>query len=242
MATYVFDAYGTLYDVQSVSEATDAAFPGRGPAITQIWRLKQLEYTWLRGHMGQYQDFWQVTRESLDFALQGFGLSPDAATVDRVLDKFLHLLPYPEAKQALAGLKTQGHTLAILSNGSPKMLDDLVRNTGLDSLLDRVISVDAAKTFKPSPKAYALVEAQLGVAPAEVVFISSNNFDVAGAKAFGFTVHWIRRMAADAITADIAADPDLGPTTLFKLLRLQPELLGFPADREVGKLTDLLTT
>lgn len=155
MSTFVFDAYGTLYDVYSVAEATEDAFPGYGETITQVWRLKQLEYTWLRSLMGRHVDFWEVTRESLVYTLDslGLGLDYDPATFDRILDRYLHLSPYPDALAALEALRRQGHSLAILSNGSQEMLDRLVTNTGLRQALDAVISVDSSKMFKPSPSA-----------------------------------------------------------------------------------------
>lgn len=135
----VFDAYGTLYDVQSVAAVTDEAFPGYGELISQIWRMKQLEYTWLRSLMGRYEDFSVITRDSLSFTLKTLGLPFDAAIFERIMDKYVHLDLYPDAKQALAGLK--GRKLAILSNGSTEMLNALVRNTGLETILDATISI-----------------------------------------------------------------------------------------------------
>ena len=145
----VFDAYGTLYDVQSVAAVTDEAFPGYGELISQIWRLKQLEYTWLRSLMGRYEDFSVITRESLVFTLKALGLAFDTAVFERIMEKYVHLDLYPDAKTALAGLKDC--KLAILSNGSTDMLNALVRNTGLDTILDATISIDSTKIFKPSP-------------------------------------------------------------------------------------------
>ena len=191
----VFDAYGTLYDIQSVAEITEQAFPGYGDMITQIWRIKQLEYSWLRSLMRRYQDFSTVTRDSLVYTLRVLGLTHDDAVFARILDKYLHLDLYPDARDALSALK--GNKLAILSNGSPGMLNALVKNSGLDTVLDATISVDAKKVFKPSPEAYALIEQILGVAPREVLFVSSNPWDACGAKAFGLTVAWIERVTPD---------------------------------------------
>ena len=216
----VFDAYGTLYDIQSVASVTERAFPGYGEAITQIWRMKQLEYTWLRSLMQRYADFSVITRESLVYALDALGLRHDAATLGPILEKYLHLDPYPDAKATLAALR--GHKLAILSNGDSAMLDALVANSGLAPLLDATLSVDAAKIFKPSPATYALVEAKLGVAPQEVAFISSNPFDVSGAKAFGFKVAWIERVSATALANDVADPKTIGPLAMFKATRLRP--------------------
>src|SRR5262249_5305060 len=150
---------------------------------------KQLEYSWLRSLMGRYQDFAAVTRDSLAYTLRCLGLEYEEATFARIIDKYLHLDLYPDALDALPALK--GRKLAILSNGSPDMLNALVKNTGLDRVLDAVISVDAKKIFKPNPAAYILIEEQLGIMPREVLFISSNPWDACGAKSFGLNVAWI---------------------------------------------------
>src|ERR1043165_2126453 len=156
----VFDAYGTLYDIQSVAEITEDAFPGYGELITQVWRIKQLEYSSLRSLMRRYQDFAVVTRDSLAYTLRMLGLAYDNDAFERVIEKYLRLDLYPDAAAALAALKPR--TLAILSNGSPDMLNALVRNSGLAPLLDATISVDANKVFKPSPQAYTLIGDVLG--------------------------------------------------------------------------------
>jgi 2-haloacid dehalogenase len=232
----VFDAYGTLYDVQSVAAATDAAFPGHGEYITQVWRLKQLEYTWLRSLMGRYADFRAVTRDSLSYTLTTIGLQPDPALLDRVVDAYDTLSPYPEAAEALDHLAQ--YQLAILSNGSPDMLAALVRNSGLDRYLQAVISVDPKRTYKPDPRAYELVQERLGVPPAEVLFVSSNGFDIAGAKSFGFKVARIERVTSAALHQDLASTP-ITPTAMFRALRTQTEALGFPPDAVVGSLMAL---
>src|ERR1700733_7180611 len=188
----VFDAYGTLYDIQSVAHVTEQAFPGYGEIITQIWRIKQLEYTWLRSLMRRYEDFSAVTRESLAYTLKVLGLKSDAQIFERIMDKYLHLDLYPDAAAALAAMR--GNKLAILSNGSSAMLNALVANSGLDRVLDATISIDSKKIFKPSPDAYSLIESVLGVPPAEVLFVSSNPWDACGAKAFGLNVAWIERV------------------------------------------------
>ncbi len=197
----VFDAYGTLYDIQSVAAVTEEAFPGYGEIITQIWRIKQLEYTWLRSLMRRYQDFSVITRESLAYTLRVLGLEYDDGAFERIMDKYLHLDLYPDATAALAALR--GRKLAILSNGSPGMLNALVANSGLDRVLDATISVDAQKIFKPAPEAYSLIESVLGVPPAEVLFISSNPWDACGAKAFGLNVAWIERVTPEAMRAGL---------------------------------------
>jgi 2-haloacid dehalogenase len=232
----VFDAYGTLYDVQSVAAETEAAFPGHGELITQIWRMKQLEYSWLRSLMGDYRDFWEVTRESLAYTLGSLGLAADAALLARIGQAYNTLAPYPDAAAALAALA--GHRLAILSNGSPDMLDALVRHSGLAAHFEAVISVDAARVFKPDPRSYALVQARLGVAPEAVLFVSSNGFDVAGAKAFGFRVARIERVSPAALRGELAAGP-VGPAGMFRALRMQAETIGAAPDVVVGGLAEL---
>jgi 2-haloacid dehalogenase len=151
----VFDAYGTLYDIQSVAAITEEAFPGYGEIITQVWRIKQLEYTWLRSLMRRYEDFSVITRDSLAYTLRCLGLTNDASVFERIMEKYLHLDLYPDALASLAAMKDRKR--AILSNGSRDMLNSLVANTGLDRILDATISVDAKRIFKPAPEAYTLM-------------------------------------------------------------------------------------
>lgn len=237
---FVFDAYGTLFDVQSVADATEAAFPGHGEMITQIWRMKQLEYSWLRSMMGAYEDFWAVTRQSLAFTLDVLGLEARPALLDEIAETYNRLTPYPEAESALAALS--GYRRAILSNGSPAMLETLVGTSPLAPHIGAVLSVDATGAYKPDPRAYGLVEERLGVKPSEVVFVSSNGFDIAGAKKFGFRVARIARVPAAAVRAEIAAAAGAGvlrPVTFYKALRTQLEGLGFAPDFEVASLSEL---
>ncbi|MFG1351405.1 haloacid dehalogenase type II [Xanthobacter autotrophicus] len=239
---FIFDAYGTLYDVQSVADVTDRAFPGHGEIITQIWRMKQLEYSWLRSLMDDYRDFWTVTREALAYTLGVLGLSPTATLFDDIAEAYNRLAPYPDAVAALGGLS--GVRRAILSNGSPQMLDALVGGSALRDLIETTISVDEKRAFKPDPRAYELVEERLGVKPHEVVFVSSNGFDIAGAKRFGFRVARIVRVPQAALAQDIAADMTrtagaLRPATLYKALRTQEEALGHAPDFVVSSLADL---
>lgn len=233
----VFDAYGTLYDIQSVASITDAAFPGYGEMVSQIWRLKQLEYTWLRSLMNRYEDFSTVTRESLIYTLKVLGLEPDAGVFDRIMDKYLHLDLYPDAMDALARLN--GYKLAILSNGSTDMLNALVRNTSLDQILDATISVDSKRIFKPSPEVYALIESHLGVKLADVLFVSSNPFDACGAKASGLKVAWIERVKADAMALECRRSDLIRPLTMFKAIRTQMDQLGFEPDHRISGLSGL---
>jgi 2-haloacid dehalogenase len=233
----VFDAYGTLYDIQSVATVTEEAFPGYGDIVTQIWRIKQLEYTWLRSLMRRYEDFSVITRESLTYTLRILGLKHDSGVFERVIDKYLHLDLYPDAMAALAALR--GRKLAILSNGSTAMLTTLVRNSGLDRVLDAIISIDAQKIFKPSPDAYTLIESKLGVSPAEVLFVSSNPWDVCGAKAFGLNVAWIERVTPEAMALACVKNELVAPLTMFKAIRMQMDELGLEPDYRIHALSEL---
>jgi 2-haloacid dehalogenase len=233
----VFDAYGTLYDIQSVATVTEQAFPGYGDIITQIWRIKQLEYTWFRSLMQRYEDFSVVTRDSLAYTLRVLGLAPDAAAFDRIMDKYLHLDLYPDALSTLTALK--GRKLAILSNGSSDMLNALVKNSGLGRVLDATISVDQKRIFKPAPDAYTLIESNLGVRPTEVLFVSSNPWDACGAKAFGLNVAWIERVTPQAMADACIKSDAVPPLTMFKALRTQMDELGVRPDHHIHGLSEL---
>ena len=233
----VFDAYGTLYDIQSVAAVTEDAFPGYGEVITQVWRIKQLEYTWLRSLMRRYQDFSVVTQESLAYTLRCLGLSYDAETFDSIMEKYLHLDLYPDALASLTAMKDK--KLAILSNGSPDMLNALVRKSGLDRLLDATISVDAKKIFKPSPQAYELIGEVLGAAPGEALFVSSNPWDVAGAKSFGLNVAWIERVTPEAMALACVENELVTPLIMFKAIRTQMDELGLDPDYRIHSLSEL---
>jgi len=187
----VFDAYGTLYDVHSVARRCDEFWPGRGAALSQAWRAKQLEYTWLRTLMRRYAPFSQVTGESLEFACASLQLALNEEKRETLLREYRLLSAYPDVPAALAAL--QGRK-AILSNGSPDMLDPLVQQSGLN--FDAVLSVDPLKMFKPAPQVYELAVKTLGVRKERVGFVSSNCWDALGAKSFGFRVFWINRGGA----------------------------------------------
>jgi 2-haloacid dehalogenase len=234
----VFDAYGTLYDVQSVADVTEDAFPGYGEIITQIWRIKQLEYTWLGSLMLRYAPFSSVTRESLSYTLRVLGLSYENEIFERLIERYLNLDLYPDALTALSEMKG-GRKLAILSNGSPDVLEPLVRNSGLDRVLDATLSVDEKKIFKPSPQAYSVIEEKLELAPADVMFVSSNPWDACGAKAFGLNVAWIERVTPEAMALGCVENDVLPPLTMFKLLRTQMDELGLAPDYRIRSLSEL---
>ena len=188
----VFDAYGTLFDVFSVADGVRGAVGDEADKVTAMWRQKQLEYTWLRSLMGAHVDFWQVTRDALDFSLEAAGHA-DAATSERLMQLYLSLAAYPEVPGMLARLQAGGVTCAILSNGGPEMLAAAVDSAAIGQHLTAVISVEDAGIFKPAPVVYQLAVDRLGIAPDEICFMSSNAWDVAGAANFGFRVVWINR-------------------------------------------------
>ena len=197
LTTYVFDAYGTLFDVNAAARAAaeepvHAALRDVWPKLAFDWRRKQLEYTWLRAVADRHCDFWQVTEDGLDWAMAAQGLS-DAATRDRLLELYRELAAYPEVPAMLSALKDAGKTTAILSNGSPAMLDSAATSAGIGEQLDAVLSVESVGVFKPSAKVYDLVEAQFGCARDEVLFVSSNGWDAAGAAGYGFQTAWVNR-------------------------------------------------
>lgn len=233
----VFDAYGTLYDIQSVAAVTEQAFPGYGEIVTQIWRIKQLEYTWLRSLMRRYEDFSAVTRESLAYTLRCLGLKYDEQAFAGIMDKYLRLDLYPDALPSLAAIKDR--KLAILSNGSPAMLTALVKNSGLERVLEATISIDATRTFKPSPEAYSLIEATLNIPPNEVLFVSSNPWDACGAKAFGLNVAWIERVTPEAMAQACVKSDLVAPLTMFKAIRTQMDELGLAPDHRIHALSEL---
>jgi 2-haloacid dehalogenase len=188
---FVFDAYGTLFDVHSVVVRAGTDMAGDLEALSQLWRQKQLEFTWLRALMDRYQDFWQITEAALRTALAQLHMETSESQVRQLLDGYLAPAVLPDAIVALDALCD--FPLAILSNGSPYMLEAAVRNNGLESYFSNVISVDQVKTYKPSPRVYELGPQALQLTAEEILFISSNAWDAAGAKAFGYRVCWCNR-------------------------------------------------
>lgn len=194
IAACVFDAYGTLFDVHSAVGHHRARLGDKADAVSMAWRTKQLEYTWLRSIMDRYVDFWQITSDGLDFALEANGVD-DSSLRDDLLNAYLTLDCYPEVPEVLGTLKDAGMQTAILSNGSPMMLEAAVDSAGLGNLLDDVISVDMLGVFKPAMEVYQQVLEHLDVGRAQVSFQSSNAWDAAGASTFGFKVAWCNRFA-----------------------------------------------
>jgi 2-haloacid dehalogenase len=188
----VFDAYGTLFDFASAARACRDVLGDRVDTLTALWRDKQLQYTWLRAAQGRHADFWEVTRDALDFVLDTMGLDrPDLS--ERLMNCYLTLAPFPEVPDVLQTLKRAGMRTAILSNGSPRMLSAAVAGAQLDGLLDAVLSVEEVGVYKPHPKVYQLAVDRLGVPAASISFQSSNAWDAHAASAFGMKVVWCNR-------------------------------------------------
>lgn len=188
---FVFDAYGTLFDVLSVSQLGEELFPGKGDKISQDWRQKQLNYFFIRQLMGRYQPFHQITRDALKYALLLNEITFGEEEVNQLMEAYLKLSPYPEVKEVLDNSKTT--TIAIFSNGSKEMLKPLVENTSFSNKIDFLISADEVKQYKPTPAAYNFALEKLNLKREEVLFMSSNTWDIAGAKSFGFHTAWINR-------------------------------------------------
>lgn len=200
----VFDAYGTLFDVHSVVVRGGDGIAGDLAALSKAWRQKQLEATWLRALMERYVDFWQITDAALRAAVRQLAIEATEAQLQRLMHAYLAPAAFADARAALETLR--GVPLAILSNGSPQMLEAAVQNSGLASCFAELISVDRVKTYKPSPRVYALGPELLHVAAAEILFVSSNVWDAAGAKAFGYQVGWCNRAAAEWDSGEFAPD------------------------------------
>ena len=197
--TCVFDAYGTLFDVNAAAriaanEPNRKIFKEVWPSVSNTWRMKQLQYTWLRSMTDSYIDFWSITQNSLDFALETHKLQNDLELKERLLALYWELQPYSEVSQMLKDLKENGIKTAILSNGSPEMLTGAVKSSDLNELIDEILSVETVKIFKPSPRVYEQVENIIGCSKSNVLFVSSNGWDIAGAAGFGFTTAWVNRL------------------------------------------------
>ena len=208
---FVFDAYGTLYDVHSVAARCESNWPGKGAQLSLLWRSKQLEYTWQRSLMQRYAPFSTVTREALAYSCEVLELELSVAQVEGLMAEYLNLSLYPDVVRTLQALNTRK---AILSNGSPDMLLPLVQNSGLE--LDAVISVDELRIFKPAPQVYALAVEKLHLDHSKIGFVSSNCWDAMGAKSYGFNVYWINRAGAPV------------------------DRLGFKPDRMLASLNEIL--
>jgi 2-haloacid dehalogenase len=211
-----FDAYGTLFDVFSVTALCEQLFPGKGTQLAQIWRFKQLQYSLMRSLMGRHRDFWGLTEDGLVWASKNLQLDLTAEKKKQLMDAYLSLAAFPDVKPGLEALKKQGLKLAILSNGEPKMLEAAAKSAGIRDLLDEIISVEEVKIFKTSNRVYWLATERLQVSNPELGFISANNWDGVAAVSAGLRTFWIQRSAAEV-----------------------PEELGFQVDATVKAITDL---
>lgn len=188
-----FDAYGTLFDVYSVGATLEQMFPGEGQAVAEIWRVAQIDATRLRTLCNRYRDFWAITEDTLDFALAKRGLTASPHQKKQLMDQYAKLSAFPENRGVLERLKDEGRRLAILSNGTPQMLESAVEAAGFEGVFEHVLSVDAVKKFKTAPEAYQLAPDAFGVPVNDIVFVSSNGWDVCGASWFGFRSFWVNR-------------------------------------------------
>jgi len=201
----VFDAYGTLFDVNSVARAAEDELKELWQPLSDLWRSKQLQYTWLRGLAGHHADFWQVTGDALDHAMSSMRLE-NVALRERLMNQYLQIGAYPDVRPALDGLKSIGMRLAILSNGTPHMLAAAVANSGLTGYFDAVLSAEEVGVFKPHPSVYRLAQQRLALRKVDMCFLSSNGWDAWSAKAFGFRVLWCNRLGQTA--ERIPSQPD----------------------------------
>ena len=215
----VFDAYGTLFDVNAAAAQCRDALGGKANELSALWRTRQLEYTWLRSLMQEYVEFWQVTGDGLDYALAVLGIEDDALR-QRLMDIYMRLDAYPEVKDVLTALKVGGLKTAILSNGSPKMLSSAVENAGINEVLDDTFSVDSIGIYKPHPSVYQMAVDGLGVNAERICFMSSNAWDAAAAANFGFRVVWVNRFGQPQ--ERIPGDPE----QVIQTLETLPPLLG----------------
>ena len=211
-----FDAYGTLFDVFSVTALCEQLFPGKGNQLAQIWRSKQLQYSLMRSLMGRHRDFWGLTEDGLMWASKNLQLDLTADKKKQLMDAYLSLAAFPDVKPGLEALKKQGIKLAILSNGEPRMLEAAAKSAGIRDLLDEIISVEEVKIFKVSPRVYNLAPERMKVGNAELGFVSANNWDAVAAASTGLRTFWIQRSTAEV-----------------------PEELGFQVDTTVKAITDL---
>ena len=187
----LFDAYGTLFDVNSAAEKCKSKIGDRWEAFANFWRTTQLEYTWLRSLMKRHKDFWQITEDSLNKSIKVFNI--DVSMKNELLDLYKSLSPYPEVKNVLENLKKKNYKLAILSNGTPSLLNELVSNNNLDNLFEDIFSIEEVKVYKPDSKVYEIPVKKYGVKPSEITFLSANTWDVSGGGNYGYNSVWVNR-------------------------------------------------
>ena len=201
----IFDAYGTLFDVYSIGALAERLFPGKGSALAELWRDKQIQYSQLRTLCSTYKPFWEVTQDALVFSCRKLGLDLDLEAQNMMMGQYAKLQPFPENLAVLRQLKATGMKLAILSNGNPEMLAAVVQNAQMEDLFSHVISVETVKKFKTAPEAYQLGTDLLGMPARDIVFVSSNGWDVCGASWYGYKTFWVNR--ADAPMEELGVTP-----------------------------------
>lgn len=219
----LFDAYGTLFDVYSVGLVAEQLFPGRGQALSQLWRDKQIEYTRLvttSNDGAHYQPFWQLTQAGLRYACKRLQLTLTPEAELQLMNQYRHLSAFPEIRDVLQALQARGIVTGILSNGDPEMLGIAVRSAGLEGLLDHVISVDAVRKYKTHPEAYALGEQATGLRAAQIVFVSSNSWDALAATWYGFQTLWVNRYGLPF--EELGTQPTRSGSTLNEVLGFFP--------------------
>jgi len=200
-----FDAF-TTFDPRPVFALANELFPGKGPELSNAWRIRQFEYQWLRALSGHYADFWQATEEALVFAANLLKLDLSADKRDRLMQAYLELQAWPDAGPALRSLKDSGVRLALLSNATPGMLEAWIRNSGLESMYEHVLSTNAIRTYKPDPRAYQMGVGAFGLQLEEIAFAAFGGWDVAGAKWFGYTTFWVNRLGLPVEELGVAPD------------------------------------
>lgn len=223
----LFDAYGTLFDVYSVTERARSFYGDRAEALSLLWRDKQLEYSRLRSMSGRYVPFWQVTSDALSFALEKLGLEETAAARDGLMDAYDHLQPFGEVGKVLEQLSLAGVRLGILSNGDLPMLDRVLRNSALKDRFEFVLSADTVERFKTAPELYALGPQSLGLPAERILFVSSNGWDACAARWYGYTTFWVNRQRAPAERLGVA--PSASGATLADAARYALPSLSFPS-------------
>ncbi|MEO7245489.1 MAG: haloacid dehalogenase type II [Rubrivivax sp.] len=221
----LFDAYGTLFDVYSVALLAEQLFPGHGERIAQTWRDKHIEYTRLSSMSGgdgrHYRPFWDLTRAGLRYAVLRQGLTLPAADENRLMNQYRHLSAFPENREVLQALRTRGVRAGILSNGDPEMLAVAIRSAGLTDLIDPVLSVHGIRRYKTDPASYALGPQSLGLPARDILFVSSNGWDVVGATWYGYTTLWVNRAGLPPEQLD--TEPTRTGRSLRDVLSLFPE-------------------
>ena len=207
----VFDAYGTLFDVNSAAEKCKNKLGNKWESFANYWRTTQLEYTWLRSLMKKHKNFWQITEDSLDKSMKVFNI--DNNLKNELLNLYKILSPYPEVKKVLKSLKERKFKLAILSNGTPELLNDLVKNNDLNNLFDDLFSIEEVKIYKPDSKVYDLPIKKYNIKPNEIVFLSSNTWDVSGGGNYGYNSIWVNRNKSHFDNLDYLPENEIGNLT-----------------------------